>query len=71
MASKKHTVYHISLIITIIVTVCRSIVDVEALDGGVVVTGSGVLWERTGRRHTEVTRMQNYTDSLCQTQVAH
>lgn len=67
----KHTIYHISLIITIIVTVCRSIVDVEALDMGVVVTGSGVLLERTRKTDTEVTKMQNYISSLCQTQVAH
>lgn len=67
----KHTIYHISLIITIIVTVCRSIVDVEALDMGVVVTGSGVLLERTRKTDTEVTKMQNYISSLCQTQIAH
>lgn len=67
----KHTIYHISLIITIIVTVCRSIVDIEALDMGVVVTGSGVLLERTRKTDTEVTKMQNYITSLCQTQIAH
>lgn len=37
------TFHHISLVVTVIVTVCWPIVDVEPLDGCVVITGGSVL----------------------------
>jgi hypothetical protein len=37
------TFYHVLLVVTVIVTVCGSVVDIEAMDWGVVVTGWDIL----------------------------
>ena len=38
------TFHHILLVVTIIVTVCGSIIDIKAMDRGVVVTCWDILW---------------------------
>lgn len=46
MTEERHhdlTFHHISLVVTVIVAVCWPIVDVESLDGCVVITGGSVL----------------------------
>lgn len=37
------TFYHVLLVITVIVTVCGSVVDIKTMDWGVVVTGWNIL----------------------------
>lgn len=46
------TFYHILLVVTVIVTVCGSIVDIKAMDWGVVVTCWDIL-QGMEKRHVD------------------
>lgn len=48
------TVHHLPLVIAVIIAVRRPVVDVEALDGGVVVAGGGVLGRDRSKDHLGV-----------------
>lgn len=57
------TFHHVFLVITVVVTICGSVVDIEAMDWGVVVAGRDILHgieNRHGHSTSEKSSKQNH-----------
>lgn len=55
------TFHHVPLVVAVVVAVCGPVVDVEALDGGVVVTGGAIL-ERGWKK--QIVKLQQSGEQL-------